>query len=97
MHGSRHTQRGLRLGALGLFLAGLGALAVLWQTGRAGGTPFTPQVAAVMDKGELIVGVGLSRGTETLSGRLRIELIDDAGPALTPVTHDVDQKEANAQ
>ncbi|MCI0684678.1 MAG: MG2 domain-containing protein [Gemmataceae bacterium] len=95
---SQHTSRGLRIGVAGVFCAGLAGLILLWQQGRAGGTPFAPQVAAVFDKDQLQVGVGLARGTaEPLQGALVVELLDEAGKALDRAETEVDQETDYAQ
>ncbi len=99
MHSStRGMRRRLRLGVLGMFAIGLGAVTLLWQQGRAGGAPFEPKVAAVFAKNELKVGVGLTRDSEApLRGTLVVELADSTGRPLDRFLRDIDQKDAQAQ
>lgn len=95
---THHTSRGLRVGVAGVFVAGLAALILLWQQGRAGVTPFEPQIAAIFAKDQLQVGIGLARETkEPLTGTLLVELVDEAGQALARFEKDVNQEAAHAQ
>jgi 5-hydroxyisourate hydrolase-like protein (transthyretin family) len=88
----------LRVGAAGVFLAGLAGLILLWQQGRAETPPFEPQIAAVLVKDQLQVGVGLERdGQKPLTGTLLVELVDRAGKSLARFEKDVNQETAHAQ
>src|SRR5262245_30321364 len=95
---SRFSRTGLRLGALGVFLAGLAALTMWWQPGRAGGTPFAPPVAAVLEKGELRVAVAVERpGRGALEDDLGIQVLSAAGQPLASLNKPIRQSDAHAQ
>jgi 5-hydroxyisourate hydrolase-like protein (transthyretin family) len=99
MHESTNRPgRGFRLGVLGVFVVVLGALTLVWQQSRAGGTPFAPRVVAVFDKNDLKLGIGLAReGKHALAGDLLVELTDANGKTIARQEKEIHQEADYAQ
>ena len=73
-----------RLGAVGLFLAGLIGLAAFWQTAsQAGGPAFEPRVLAAFKDKELQVSITLAGpDAKAVTGKVGAELLDGQGKSL---------------